>query len=78
MTTHETDDSLNLALRHFALAEANFGQDRAASSTITKIVPQGFVFGSNAQYDDACRGYAELLDGLPKIDGWVIKRQVPV
>lgn len=71
MTTHETEDSLNLALRHFALAEANLDKIERHLQRLTHRVPEGIAFGSNAAYDDACRGYVELLTGLPKIDGWV-------
>lgn len=71
MTTPESETSLNLALRHFALAEANLDKIERHLQRLTKLVPEGITFGSNAEYDDARRGYAELLNGLPKIEGWV-------
>lgn len=72
MTTHETEeDSLNLALRHFALAEANLDKIERHLQRLTQLVPEGMGFFSSPEYDDACRGYAELLNGLPKIDEWV-------
>jgi hypothetical protein len=70
MTPHETEDSLNLALRHFAVAEANLDKIERHLQRVNQFA-EGVVFGSNPAYDDACRGYTELLVGLPKIDGWV-------
>ena len=70
MTTPESENSLNLALRHFALAEANLDKIERHLQRLTKLIPGGIDFSPHAEYDDACRGYAELLAGLPKIDGW--------
>ena len=69
MTTSETESPLNLALRHFALAEANLDKIERHLQRLMQLA-EGIAFGSNAEYDNACRGYAELLSGLAKIDGW--------
>lgn len=71
MTTPESETSLNLALHHFAVAEANLDKIERHLQRLTQLVSEGIDFGSNASYEDACRGHAELLVGLPKIDGWV-------
>jgi len=70
MATPENETSLNLALRHFALAEANLDKIERHLQRLIHLVPGGMGFVSNPEYDDACRGYSELLNGLPKIDGW--------
>lgn len=70
MATPETESLLNSALRHFATAEANLDKIERHLQRLMQLIPEGICFGSNSEYDDACRGYSELLAGLPKIDGW--------
>lgn len=70
MSTPQTESPLDTALRHFATAEANLDKLDRHLQRLIQPVPEGICFGSNAEYDDACRGYSELLAGLPKIDGW--------
>src|SRR5436305_114542 len=71
MLTPEAESPLNIALRYFATAEANLDKAQRHLKRLMQLIPEGICFGSNAEYDNACRGYSELLAGLPKIDGWV-------
>jgi hypothetical protein len=41
------------------------------------FMPTGPVRGSNPQYDDLRRAWADLLPGLPSIDGWTITDPLP-
>ena len=41
------------------------------------FIPTGPAFGSPVEYDDLRRTWAELLPGLPTIDGWTITEDLP-
>jgi hypothetical protein len=40
-------------------------------------LPTGPASGSSAEYEDLCRMWLDLLEGLPKIDGWTITDALP-
>ena len=66
-----TDESpINAALRHFDATEANVEKLERMFKEMRKLIPDGICFGGNAQYDDFCRTFADVLAALPKIDGW--------
>jgi hypothetical protein len=41
------------------------------------FIPTGPAFGSPVEYDDLRRTWAELLPGLPTINGWTITEDLP-
>lgn len=64
------ESSLNAALRHFEAAEANLVKAEKVLADIDAAIPQGIVFGDNADYESNCRSFEALLTALPKIDEW--------
>lgn len=61
---------LDAALREFEAVEANLAKLERLWSRIEARIPEGIAFGSDADYDDLRRSFAELLEHLPAIDGW--------
>ena len=61
---------LDVALREFEAVEANLAKPERLWSRIEARIPEGIAFGSDADYDDLRRSFAELLEHLPAIDGW--------
>jgi hypothetical protein len=68
------------------LAELLAAMDRAAANLekleqiwarAKTFIPDGPAAGSDAEYDDLCRGWLDLLRGLPPIDGWTITEALP-
>jgi hypothetical protein len=41
------------------------------------FIPKGPAAGSPPEYDDLCRAWDDVLEGLPPIDGWTITGQLP-
>lgn len=69
----ELDDLLNAMDRTAAnLAGLDNVWGRAAG-----FMPTGPARGSNPEYDDLRRAWADLLPGLPLIDGWTITDPLP-
>ena len=69
----ELNDLLNAMDRTAAnLAKLDDVWGRAVS-----FMPTGPARGSNPQYDDLRRAWADLLRGLPLIDGWTITAPLP-
>lgn len=64
------ESSLNAALRYFEAAEANLVKAEKVLAEIESAIPSGVVFGDNADYETNCRSLDNLIDALPKIDGW--------
>lgn len=64
------NSSLNAALREFEATEANLAKLERLWNQIEAYIPAGIVFGSDPDYDDLCRLFAEILEHLPAIDGW--------
>lgn len=67
---------LDEALRRFDLVEANLAKLEQVWARIEGMIPSGITLvgagPSGRAYREALRSYAELLKGLPKIDGWSI------
>jgi hypothetical protein len=61
---------LDTALREFEAVEANLAKLERLWSQIEARIPASVVFGSDPDYDDLCRLFAEILEHLPAIDGW--------
>lgn len=61
---------LDEALRQFEATEANLAKLEKFWDLIRKNTPDGVVFTTNSTYEDACRSYEQVLQGLPLIDGW--------
>jgi Restriction endonuclease len=61
---------LMAALQQFDISEANLGKLERLWDEIRSLIPQGVVFGENAEYEDRCRSFAEVLGALPPIEGW--------
>jgi hypothetical protein len=69
----ELEDLLNAMDRTAAnLAKLDNVWGRAA-----RFMPTGPARGSNPEYDDLRRAWADLLPGLPLIDGWTITDPLP-
>ena len=69
----ELEDLLNAMDRTAAnLAKLEGVWERAAS-----LIPDGPSRGSDPEYEDLRRAWADLLVGLPMIDGWTITDQLP-
>lgn len=64
------DSPINSALRQFEATEANLTKLEHIWTKIVEKVPAGIQFGSDPAYDELVRTYDDILQGLPKIDGW--------
>jgi len=67
---------LNAALREFEATEANLAKLERLWSQIEARIPEGIIFGSDPDYDDLCRSFAEILVYLPAIDGWHLENRL--
>ncbi|GJL56388.1 MAG: hypothetical protein NPIRA02_35200 [Nitrospirales bacterium] len=63
---------LDTALRHFGATEANLLKLEKLWKEIRESIPDGISFysGESPDFDDKCRNFDELLEAIPKIDGW--------
>jgi len=70
----EVGMDLDEALNQFDRAEANLNKLEALWDKLSALIPQGIVFGGpeDREYRELRRGYANVLKGLPPIDGWSI------
>jgi hypothetical protein len=68
---HKDYSPLDIALREFEAAEANLAKLERLWGQIESWIPDRVVFGSDPDYDDLCRLFAEILEHLPAIDGWL-------
>jgi hypothetical protein len=64
------ESPLNAALRQFEAAEANLLKAERVLAELNAAIPEGVVFGENADHESNCRHFDILLNALPKIDGW--------
>ena len=64
------DNPINAALRSFEAAEANLEKLERVFKELRGLVPDDICIGSEPQYEELCRVYDDVLDALPKIDGW--------
>jgi hypothetical protein len=69
MSTHETENSLNSALRQFELTEANLIKLERLWAQIESAIPSGVVFGESPEVENLCRAYALILEHVPYIEG---------
>lgn len=65
-----SESPLNAALRQFEAAEANLEKLERIWAELRGMIPDGIVFGRNPKYEDRCRAYYDVLQAMPKIDGW--------
>jgi len=66
----QEDSPINSALRRFEATEANLAKLERLSSEIQKLIPEGIQFGSDPAYEEKVRAFLDVLDAVPKIDGW--------
>jgi len=65
------ESTLNKALRHFEIAEANLKKLEDLLVEINKAIPEGIAFvGENIEYEANCRSFETILEELPHIDNW--------
>jgi Restriction endonuclease len=69
----ELNDLLNVMDR----AAANLVKLEEVWERARTFIPTGPAAGSAPEYDDLCRAWADLLEGLPLIDGWTITDGLP-
>ncbi|MCG8474597.1 MAG: hypothetical protein MI784_03855, partial [Cytophagales bacterium] len=65
------------ALESFEATEANLAKLERLEKELCELLPSGVSFGSDPEYEDRCRSYAQLLAALPEIDGWRPSAQPP-
>lgn len=65
------------ALEQFEAAEANLAKLERLWTELHQLIPENICFGSNPEYEDRARAYADLLEALPAIDGWKPEREPP-
>ena len=65
-----SESAIDSALRQFEAAEANLDKLERIFNESRKLVPGGICFGGDLKYEDLCRDYSDVLEALPKIDGW--------
>lgn len=58
------------ALEKFEATEANLVKLERLWGEIEELIPSGPSFGTPPEYEDRLRSYAQVLQALPKIDGW--------
>jgi len=66
----EQSSPIDHALRQFEATEANLEKLERVFKEIRNLIPDGIEFGSNVNYDEQCRIFNDILEVLPKIDGW--------
>jgi hypothetical protein len=72
-TAVELDDLLSALDR----AAANLVKLEGVWGRAQSHIPTGPQRGSHPEYEDLSRAWADLLTGLPPIDGWTITDQLP-
>lgn len=70
LSEKQADSPINAALRQFEAAEANLEKLERIYKELRSMIPDGIAFGSDPKYDDRQRAFADVLDALPRIDGW--------
>jgi hypothetical protein len=68
---------LDELLRVMDRTAANLARLEQVWARAVPLVPTGPARGSNPEYDDLSRAWADLLAGLPPIDGWTITEPLP-
>ena len=68
---------LDELLRVMDRASANLARLEQVWARAAPLIPTGPARGSDAEYDDLGRAWADLLAGLPPIDGWTITEHLP-
>jgi hypothetical protein len=69
----ELNDLLNVMDR----AAANLVKLEQVWERASTFIPTSPAAGSPPEYDDLCRAWADLLKGLPPIDGWTVTDDLP-
>jgi hypothetical protein len=64
------ESPLNAALRKFDAVEANLGKAERLLGILMEAVPQGIAFGTTPEYDQTWREFHDIIETLPKVDGW--------
>ena len=70
------ESPLNAALRKFEAVEANLDKAARLLDALMGEVPQGISFGTTPEYDQNWRDFHDLINTLPKIDGWKAEIEV--
>ena len=61
---------IDAALGQFGAAEANLKKLERIFAELKDLTPDGISFRSDPRYEDLCHDYEDILNALPKIDGW--------
>lgn len=56
---------------------ANLAKLEAVWRRAESFIPNGPARGSHPEYDDLCRVWSDLLEGIPEIDGWAVTEGLP-
>lgn len=65
-----SESPLNAALRLFEATEANLVKAEKALTEMEALIPTGISFGGPTIYDEHLADFMNIVDALPKIDGW--------
>jgi hypothetical protein len=68
---------LNALLDALDRTAANLAKLEGVWARAGSFIPSGPARGSDPEYDDLRRAWADLLPGLPPIDGWTITEELP-
>jgi hypothetical protein len=66
----DASNSLNKAIAVFGATEANLDKLDRIWHSIKENIPDGVVFGNNAEHENLVRAFSDVADNLPAIDGW--------
>ncbi len=61
---------IDAALGQFGAAEANLKKLERIFAELNDLTPDDISFGSDPRYEDLCHDYEDILNALPRIDGW--------
>lgn len=64
------EDDLTSAIRHFEIAEANLAKLERLWDEIKSLIPSTIDFRDQPEYENKRRAFYDVLEQLPKIDGW--------
>jgi len=64
------ESSLNSALRHFEATEANLVRAEQLLESLLVKIPKGIAFVEDVEFESDRRHFVELIQSLPKLDGW--------
>jgi len=68
-----SESPLNAALRIFEATEANIVKAEKALAEMEALIPSGIFFGGPPVYDEHLADLMNIVEALPKIDGWKVE-----